>query len=357
MKTGFLKIGLIFFITSLICISVFADNTNEVSDVANGSSLSGFIKDASDGEILIGANVYIPELGLGATTNVYGFYSLTVLPGDYEVVVSYIGYQPIKENISLKENLSKNFELSLESEILAEVVISDKKSNHNIVETQMSAIKINTDVIKKIPALMGEVDLLKTVQLMPGVSSSGEGFSGFNVRGGSADQNLIVLDEATVYNPSHLMGFFSVFNSDAIRDMTVYKGDIPAEFGGRLSSLLDIRMKDGNMKKFAGAGGFGSISSRLTLEGPIIKDKASFIVSGRRTYADMFLGLANDSALHNNQLYFYDFNMKANAIINERNRLFVSGYFGRDVFAFQERMHRIRKGNIGGFNPGGCSRC
>ena len=344
MKTELLKISLIFIITSFVCISAFANNTNENSESAQGSTISGFIKDASDGEILIGANIYIPQLGIGATTNVYGFYSLTVLPGEYDVVISYIGYQRIIERINLNKTLSKSFELSYESEVLAEVIISDRKSNHNIVETQMSAIRINTETIKQIPALMGEVDLLKTVQLMPGVSSAGEGFSGFNVRGGSADQNLILLDEATVYNPSHLMGFFSVFNSDAIRDMTVYKGDIPAEYGGRLSSLLDIRMKDGNMKKFAGAGGLGTIASRLTLEGPIIKDKASFIVSGRRTYADMFLALASDSALHNNQLYFYDFNMKANAIINDKNRLFVSGYFGRDVFAFQD-MVDMRWGN------------
>ncbi len=223
-------------------------------------------------------------------------------------------------------------DLALANQELQEVVVTGEAINANVTQPEMSSIKMDTKTIKQIPALMGEVDMIKAIQLLPGVQSISEGSSGFSVRGGSLDQNLIQLDEATVYNASHLMGFFSVFNNDAIKDVKLYKGDIPASSGGRLSSLLDVRMKDGNTKRFSGTGGIGTISSRLTLEGPIVKDKASFIVSGRRTYADIFLKLNSDPAVRDNTLYFYDFNAKVNYEINENNRVFVSAYYGKDVF-------------------------
>ena len=240
--------------------------------------------------------------------------------------------------------MTHNVELNVDVVDLKEIIVTARKTNENITENQMSSIRINTETIKKMPALMGEADVIKAIQLLPGVQNTVEGFSGFNVRGGSADQNLILLDEATVYNASHLLGFFSVFNSDAIKDVKIYKGDIPAQYGGRLSSLLDIRMKEGNFKKTQVTGGIGSIASRLTIETPLVKERSSLLLSGRRTYADLFLPLAKDTLLHNNKLFFYDLNMKANYTINDKNRIFFSGYFGRDVFSFLE-MFNMQWGN------------
>lgn len=294
-------------------------------------TLSGNIKDAMNGESLIGATIYIKELKTGTTANVYGFYSITLPAGTYNIVYSFLGYESLEQTITLDKNSRIDIELKTRQTTMKEVVITGKKGNENITNTEMSVVKMNVETIKQIPALMGEVDIIKAIQLMPGVQSAGEGSSGFSVRGGSTDQNLILLDEASVYNASHLMGFFSVFNHDAVKDVKLYKGDIPAEFGGRLASLLDIRQKEGNMKKISGAGGIGLISSRLTLEGPIIKDKMSFIAAGRRSYADIFLRLSNKEEIKENIIYFYDFNFKANYIINPKNRLFISRYMGRDV--------------------------
>ena len=296
-------------------------------------TISGFVKDEA-GEELIGATIYIQNLKTGTVTNVYGFYSITLIAGEYIVDYSYMGYEIQTKEVNLNQNHSFNITLIETSKTIDEVVITAERKNENVVKTEMSTMKLQAKDIKRVPALFGEVDVIKTLQLLPGVQATGEGFSGFNVRGGSPDQNLIIFDEATVYNASHLMGFFSVFNNDAIKDIKLYKGDIPAQYGGRLSSLLDIRMKEGNQKKFQATGGLGTISSRLTLEGPIIKDKWSVLVAGRRTYADLFLLLSSEEAVKQNQLYFYDLNLKTNYKISDKDRIYVSGYFGRDVFKF-----------------------
>jgi len=296
---------------------------------------SGYINDALTGEELIGSTVYVVELEKGTVSNLYGYYSLSLEPGTYTIIFSYIGYNTKSKEIVINGNIELNIQLTPSSEEIDEVEISAEKPNANITRTEMGLASLPSKKIKKIPALLGEVDVIKAIQLLPGVQSTSEGSSGFSVRGGSADQNLILLDEATVYNASHLMGFFSVFNNDAIKDVKLYKGDIPASAGGRLSSLLDIRMKDGNSKRFAASGGIGTISSRLTLEGPVFSENTSFLVSGRRTYMDIFLPLAQNEDIQDNRLFFYDLNMKINSVINENNRVFASGYFGRDIFKSQ----------------------
>lgn len=295
-------------------------------------SLSGNIKDEANGEALIGVTVSIKELKRGSVTNSYGFYSVSVPKGEYTIEVSYVGYETISKKINLNQPVKLDLELKTAANEIKEVVVSSQRKDANITMNRMSSQQVSIATIRKMPALMGEVDLLKAVQLLPGVVSAGEGTSSFSVRGGGIDQNLIVLDEATIYNASHMMGFFSVFNNDAIKNMTLYKGDIPAAYDGRLSSLLDIQMRDGNSKKISGSGGIGLISSRLTLEGPIGSDKTSFIVSARRTYADLFLKLSSDPDINKNQLYFYDFNAKINHRIDDNNRIFLSGYLGQDVF-------------------------
>ncbi|MFV0378052.1 MAG: TonB-dependent receptor [Mangrovibacterium sp.] len=294
-------------------------------------SISGHLKDANNGETLIGATVFVQETSSGTASNTYGFYSLSLPPGDYTLVYSFVGYESQTKKIHFDSNLQSNVELVPSAESLNEVVVQAEKKNQNLTRVEMGVEKLQPQQIKSIPALMGEVDLLKAIQMLPGVQSTSEGGSGFSVRGGTPDQNLILLDEATVYNASHLMGFFSVFNNDAINDLRLYKGDVPAQYGGRLSSLLDVRMKDGNSKRFSGIGGIGTISSRLTLEGPIKKDQTSFLVAGRRTYMDLFLPLANNENARDSKLYFYDMNLKFSHRINENNRLFLSGYLGRDV--------------------------
>jgi len=299
----------------------------------NKYTISGHVKDQS-GEDLIGATIFVKELKTGTVTNVYGFYSITLKEGNYHIDYSYVGYETLSVEVNLNENKTKEITLEESSKNIDEVIITAERKNENVVKTEMSTVKLQAKEIKKVPALLGEVDLIKTLQLMPGIQATGEGFSGFNVRGGSPDQNLILFDEATVYNASHLMGFFSIFNNDAVKDMKIYKGDIPAQYGGRLSSLLDIRMKDGNQKNLEATGGIGTISSRLTLEVPVIEDKWSVLVAGRRTYADLFLLLSSDEALNATKLYFYDLNLKTNYTINEKDRIFVSGYFGRDALKF-----------------------
>lgn len=300
-------------------------------------TISGYVRDGSSGEEMIGATVTINELpGTGTVSNAYGYYSLTLPSGNYTLKYNYIGYETVTKEIDLKSNMKLDISLAEERLHLEEIVIQSEKPEDNVTDVKMSREKLQVEKIKALPALFGEVDLIKTLQLLPGIQSAGEGTTGLFVRGGSSDQNLILLDEATVYNASHFLGFFSVFNADAIKNVEIYKGGIPARFGGRLSSILDIQMKEGNNKKFAMSGGIGSISSRLTVEGPIVKDKSSFIISGRRTYADLFLRLSPNEDVNSNILYFYDLNAKANYRIDEKNRIFVSGYFGRDVFDFDD---------------------
>lgn len=300
-------------------------------------TVSGYVKSAETGEDLIGATVSLKDdATVGTVTNIYGFYSLSVAPGTYTIRYQYVGLSTVEKTVELTVKKQVNVELEPTAERLTEVVIEAQKDNANLTETNIGTTKINVDDTKNLPVLMGEPDILKTMQLMPGVKSAGEGNSGFLVRGGTIDQNLILLDEAPVYNASHLLGFFSVFNSDALKNVTLYKGGIPAEYGGRASSVMDIRMKDGNSKKLGVSGGIGLISSKLTVEAPIVKDKGSFIISGRRTYADMFLKLSKDSNQRNTQLYFYDLNMKANYDIGKKDRLFLSFYSGRDRFAFAD---------------------
>ncbi len=295
-------------------------------------TLSGTIRDKATGEELIGAAVYVTELaGVGTTANEYGFYSLTLKAGTYTLKSSYVGYQDFTQTLVLDKNTKLNIEL-IDGTQLSEITILAERDDENIRGAQMGVEKLDVKEISKLPVLFGERDILKTIQLLPGVKSAGEGNSGFFVRGGTADQNLIWLDEAPVYNASHLLGFFSTFNSDAIKDATLYKGNSPAQYGGRLSSVLDIKMNEGNDNQYKMKGGIGLISSRLSVEGPLQKDRSSFLITGRRTYADVFLLATPD--FKDNSLYFYDVNAKANYRINDNNRIFLSGYFGRDVLGF-----------------------
>ena len=297
-------------------------------------NISGYVKSANSGETLIGANVIVKELNVGCTTNNYGFFSFTIVEGEYTLETSYIGYETKKINISQSVN-NLIFNLSQTSYLTEEVVLKAKKEDANVKNADMGKIELDVEQIDQIPVLMGEKDILKTIQLLPGIQSGSEGSSGFYVRGGGPDQNLILLDEAVVYNASHLFGFFSVFNSDAINNIDLIKGSMPANYGGRLSSVLDINMKDGNNKQFGATGGIGLISSRLTFEGPIKKDVSSFIVSGRRTYFDIFAKPFIDTTSFAGSAYhFYDLTTKANYQISEKDKLFLSAYFGRDVFTF-----------------------
>jgi len=292
-------------------------------------TISGTIRSAAKGETLIGASVRAGNWG--TSSNEYGFYSLTLPRGTYTLEVTAIGLQSVQQKVELTRDTKINFSLQDEVKSLEGVVVNAQSRGRSISSPQMGVERLSTREIKNIPVLLGERDILKTIQLLPGIKSAGDGNSGFYVRGGAIDQNLILLDEAPVYNASHLLGFFSTFNSDAIKDMTVYKGGMPAQYGGRLSSVLDIKMNDGNNQDYNVSGGVGLISAKLNVEGPIQKDRSSFLVTGRRTYADMFLKLSKDSAVNNNTLYFYDLNAKLNYQLGERDRLFLSGYFGKDV--------------------------
>lgn len=314
-------------------------NYDKAKRLAESYTLSGIVKDKTNGEALIGATVYIRSLGKGTATNVYGFYSFTAPKGEYQVTCSYIGYKTIVKTVSLKGNQKIDIELPPESDQLDEIVVTDKKINENITKVEMSVEKLSMAQIKSMPAFLGEVDVIKSIIALPGVSTVGEGTTGFNVRGGGVDQNLVLLDESIVYNSSHLFGFFSVFNPNSVKDVKLYKGAIPAKYGGRLSSVLDIRQKEGNAKQFSGAGGLGIVSSRLTLETPIIKDKSSLLIAGRRSYADLFLKLSPNEELRKNKAFFYDLNTKFNYTINDNNRVYVSGYFGRDVFGLGDQFN------------------
>lgn len=295
-------------------------------------TLSGTISDAESGESLTGAVVAIQNTGYNTLGNAYGFYSLTVPEGEYQVIVQFIGYQDQVLQVDLHSSQVINFRMNAISYELDSINVRGEQADRNITSLGMGNVKINPKKIENIPVLFGERDLIKTLQLMPGMKSAGEGNTGFYVRGGGLDQNLILLDEAPVYNASHLLGFFSVFNSEAVRDAELLKGAIPVEYGGRASSVLDIRMKEGNMEDYQVVGNIGLIASNLSVEGPVKKDISSFMVSGRRTYADLFLGFAPDKDLKDAGLYFYDLNMKINFRLNDRSRLFASGYLGRDMF-------------------------
>ena len=297
----------------------------------NKFSISGIVLDKETGESLIGASVgIVGQKGLGTVTNSYGFYSVSAAPGHYKLTISFSSYKTDSIEVELNKNLTMQINLSKSTAMLEEVTVTSRRKSDNVSRPIMGVQKLSIDEIKNIPVLFGEQDILKTLQLLPGIKSAGEGNGGFYVRGGSADQNLILLDEAVVYNPSHLLGFFSTFNSDAIKDVTVYKGGMPAEYGGRLSSVLDIKMNDGDNQKFRFNGGIGLISSRFTAEGPLNKDKGSFIISARRTYADLFLKLSKDTSINKDVLYFYDLNAKANYKLSDKDHLYLSAYTGRD---------------------------
>jgi hypothetical protein len=301
--------------------------------------MSGYVRDSTSNESIIGATISIEGLTAGITTNLYGFYSVTLNAGTFRVTVSHIGYESYTTEMQLNKNKTVNFKLLPRITQTKEIIIRSDKREQNIKTAQMGKFEFNITSIKNVPALAGEVDPIKVLQLLPGVRNAGEGNSGLYVRGGGPDQNLILLDDAVVYNPGHLFGFFSVFNSDALKNVSLIKGGMPAEYGGRISSVVDVVMKDGNSKKFQAEGGIGTISSRLSLQGPIIKEKASYIVSARRTYIDILIKpfVDKSSSFAGSGYYFYDLNAKVNYRFGDRDRLFLSGYFGRDVFAFKNR--------------------
>jgi hypothetical protein len=302
-------------------------------------TIDGTVRDSKSGETLIGASVQLKEKSRsGVTTNAYGFFSITAANGNYSLIITFSGYLPDTLPVSLNHNLTIPVILHSGEEQLQEVVINANRRNDNVLKAVAGVQKLSTSEIKNVPVLFGEKDILKTIQLLPGIQSAGDGNSGFFVRGGGGDENLILLDEATVYNAFHLLGFFSTFNSDAIKDVTIYKGGMPAEYGGRLSSVLDVKMNDGNNQRFSVSGGIGLIASRLNLEGPIKKNKGSFIISARRTYADLFLKLSHDSTVKGSVLYFYDINAKANYAFNDRNTVYLSGYFGKDVLGLRNEF-------------------
>jgi hypothetical protein len=306
-------------------------------------TLSGTVRDAESGEVLVGVAVAIPSLQLGGFTNDYGYYSFSVPAGAHTIQYSYIGYQTVLLPVTVRQNLKKNVEMPVKSQQLAEVSIEAGSLQEKLQASQMSVERLTARQARLLPALFGEVDLLKTLQLKPGVQSGGEGTSGLYVRGGGPDQNLFLLDEATIYNASHLFGFFSIFNTDAVRSVDLYKGGFPAQFGGRLSSVVDVKLKEGNNKKFGVSGGLGLIASRLTVEGPLKKGKSSFILSGRRTYLDVFTRGINrmkaDDPKYNPipNYYFYDLNAKANVTLGSNDRLFISGYLGQDIFGYRNQ--------------------
>lgn len=301
--------------------------------------LSGNITDAASGESLMGTNVVAVELpNTGAVSNSYGFYSLTLPKGEYQVRFQFIGYEPKIVRVDLNENKKLDVELHEKTYEIENIVVTGERADKNVTSVEMGNVQMVPKQIESIPVIFGEPDVLKTIQLTPGVKPAGEGSSGFYVRGGGIDQNLILIDEAPVYNASHLLGFFSVFNSEALKNASLLKGSVPAEYGGRASSVLDIQMKEGNLKDFGVTGNLGLISSNVTVEGPIEKDKSSFILSGRRTYADLFLNFSKDEDIRETHLYFYDFNLKTNYKINDNNRIYLSAYLGRDDFGYKNEF-------------------
>ncbi|WP_445955092.1 TonB-dependent receptor [Yeosuana sp.] len=318
------------YILSWVLLCVYFNIT--VVNAQEKFTLSGVVSDQKNNETLIGVNIIFPDINTGTTTNEYGFFSITLPKGNYEIVISYLGYKNLDEKIDLNNNITQNYQLAEVLENLDEVIITENVEKLNISTPQMSVNTLTAKTIKQLPVVLGEPDVIKAITLLPGVSSAGESASGFNVRGGSADQNLILLDEATIYNSSHLFGLFSVFNPDAIKDLKLYKGGIPARYGGRVSSVLDIYQKEGNSNEFHANGGIGLVASRLLAEGPLKKDKGSFLFGGRSSYAHLFLPLFN----LDNVAYFYDLNTKLSYKLNGRNNIYLSGYFGRDVFSIAD---------------------
>lgn len=316
-----------------------------ITTYAQEYAVSGTITDKLTGESLIGASVRDLDGNGASVTNPYGFYSISVNSGRHRIVVSYLGYVSDTTVLNVNDNVSLSVAIAPQSQQIEEVTVSTTRENENIRSTEMSVASLSTREIQRIPQLLGETDVIRSLTLLPGVTTVGEGASGFNVRGGNVDQNLILLDEAPVFNSSHLFGFFSVFNADAVKDVKLYKGGIPSMYGGRLSSVLDVRQKEGNTREFAGNGGIGLLSSRLTLEGPIIEDKMSFMVAGRRSYLDIFLPLSENPDIAGTTLYFYDFNGKLNYKFNDRTRIYLSAYWGRDVLGFND-LFNFGWGNV-----------
>jgi hypothetical protein len=316
--------------------TIFFSLLTIISFAQENYTISGYVQDESSGENLIGVSIYDKENYKGTASNQYGFYSLTLEEGSYEIIYSFIGYKSISKTLKLNKNIRLNISLINDAILTDEVIVTGERLDKNVTSSDMSQSKIEVNNIKQLPVILGEVDIMKAAQLLPGIQSGGEGNSGLYVRGGGPDQNLILLDEAVVYNAAHLFGFFSVFNADAIKDINIIKGGMPAEYGGRLSSVLDITMKDGNNKKYEADGGIGLLSSRLTIQGPVQKNKSSFIVSGRRTYIDVLSKpfMPKDNAFNGSGYYFYDLTTKINYRISDKDRLYLSGYFGRDVFSF-----------------------
>lgn len=329
-KPAILSLCLMFLLTTVLAQESF--------------TINGKIRDNKDGETLFGVSVFFKGTEIGVVTNEYGFYSITAPSGSYTLVISYMGYAEVSKSIILDQDQKFDLELSEYATELDEVIVSAEEPERVLLrKPEMSVLKLNVKTVKQMPVVLGEVDIIKSLQMLPGVTNNGEGSSGFHVRGGAVDQNLVLLDEAIIYNTSHLLGFFSVFNADAIKDIKLYKGGIPARFGGRTSSVLDVRQKDGNSKNFAMTGGIGVISSRLALEGPMFKEKGSFLIAGRASYAHLFLKAAGED----NSANFYDLNLKTNYNLNENNQLFLSGYFGRDGFEFGESFNSSY-GNLSG---------
>lgn len=330
-KRGYLFTFLLFILTSFQIVS------------AQKFTLSGYVR-SETGESLIAANLFIKELGKGAISNEYGFYSITLEKGKYLITVSYLGFQTTQFEVNLDKNISYNFRLKPAAIQSQEVVVEAKRPDENTRDVNMGRVELDVAKVKALPALLGEVDIIKTIQLLPGVQTAGEGNTGFYVRGGGPDQNLILLDEAVVYNAAHLLGFFSVFNADAINNATIIKGGVPANYGGRISSVLNITMKEGNNQAYKTEGGIGLIASRITTEGPLVKGKSSFILSGRRTYVDVLADpfIPNDARAKGSGYFFYDLNMKANYRFSDKDRLYLSAYFGRDVFVFNNQENGFR---------------
>ena len=337
----FVQIGLVVLLIFLSNNSVFAQGEKKVSKIRH--TINGYIKDGATGETLIGATISLKGNTKGIASNAYGFYSITLTEGNYNLLISFIGYKSTTINLQLQKDTFLNIVLQTGINLSQEVVVTAKKRDNNIKVAQMGKISLPIEQIKSVPAFLGEVDLLKVVQLLPGVRNAGEGSAGIYVRGGGPDQNLIMLDDAVVYNTGHLFGFFSIFNSDAIKNVSLIKGGMPAQYGGRLSSVLDVSMKEGNNQQFQVDGGIGLIASRFSIQGPIKKNKSSFIVSGRRTYIDALTKpfVSSSSQFKGSGYYFYDLNAKMNYKFSEKDRLYLSGYFGRDVFDFKNSQQSL----------------
>ncbi len=312
---------------TILCVLLFFTST--IITAQDNYTVSGIIKDKNNGETLFGASVFLKGTSVGVITNEYGFYSITAPKGNYTLIISFVGYTETSKEITLNNDQKLDFEIAESSTLLDEVIINAEETERvSLRKPEMSVSKLNINTVKQMPVVLGEIDIIKSIQMLPGVTKNGEGSGGFHVRGGAADQNLVLLDEAIIYNTSHLLGFFSIFNADAIKDIKLYKGGIPARFGGRVSSVLDIRQKDGNSKRFGLTGGIGLISSRLAAEGPMFKNKGSFLVAGRTSYVNHILKIAGEEST----IGFYDLNLKTNYSLNENNKLYLSGYYGRDDF-------------------------